>query len=779
MHAKALSSPPSSFRNSALQTSSSSGAEPSSSGSNSTSKRQSMSGASSSSAGPRPLHLALGSVVSPSTALSSPSTSSLGGQVPDEANDFQVLTSKRDSIQSASSSRGPLSPTVASLRKDTASRKRSSIAYIPSTPNSPSYLQTNRYNDLDSFSAAPSPLSSSHARTTFPADGKGSGLVRTSSLGRKEPKTPRSASYNDRSSTGSMLANSDLNIANAMAHLKERPPLTLNEKHADLLHFIAQKESKCLELRSQLAVHEAELLQLKRKWEKIVNRGFEKALSPNTASTSLHSSTSSAAPSYPAESTSPNNSAGYFPALNSANTNAPATVVLEGIKESMQGMSRLIVAGLGSIAHVNPAPETIPAHSAGVNPNAPLPLRLGSAQRRANDSGHGQTESQSSSSTTMSATSNTTSSSFLSASTASSATSAGSSSSMTDNTMKKSGTSEAETESEFGEFTDGQTRQRSATLTEHLIVEDTGATPMMSPNPRFQRRKLVVDDASLSSLANSNISGTAGGSLLLSGSQHATDSSSKDDFDWDEGWDEPSTEAQFSELFLESNITTTTKKAASSNSAVSTAYTPTATMDSRQSRAHESDGTKSPLSPTQAHMSSWVGSVGKKWGEIKGSSAFSKNQKRASVLLSDIQQTFVSSLMSPLPPSSDSSKSAYPTPTTPSSYTALSSNASHLRTPTTPLPKTLESPNNTSNTLPQRRSLIDDSDDESFGESADDTIKTNMPPQMPLAARMMSSSVMVPDAAPPPAVKAKRSADKNLKTSVVNTKVDDDDEWNW
>lgn len=32
-------------------------------------------------------------------------------------------------------------------------------------------------------------------------------------------------------------------------------------RHADLLHFIAQKESKCLELRYQLAVHEAELLQ--------------------------------------------------------------------------------------------------------------------------------------------------------------------------------------------------------------------------------------------------------------------------------------------------------------------------------------------------------------------------------------------------------------------------------------------------------------------------------------------------------------------------------------
>ncbi|TBU23647.1 hypothetical protein BD311DRAFT_67953 [Dichomitus squalens] len=61
--------------------------------------------------------------------------------------------------------------------------------------------------------------------------------------------------------------------------LTERPPLTLTEKHADLLRFIAQKESKCLELRSQLAAHEAELAQLKRKWERIVSRGMDRAYS--------------------------------------------------------------------------------------------------------------------------------------------------------------------------------------------------------------------------------------------------------------------------------------------------------------------------------------------------------------------------------------------------------------------------------------------------------------------------------------------------------------------
>jgi hypothetical protein len=224
MNAKTSPPPPSSFRNNIPQLSS--GIESSSPGSHSNSKRQSMNVASSSaSAGPRPLHLALGSVVSASPATSSPSTPSLDIHTPNEANEasfIEASTSNRDSMQSATSSRGqsplPRSPTVASLRKDTASRKRSSISYIPSTPNSPSYLQMNRHDVLDSPSTAPSPL------------GMGSGLVRTSSLGRKGSRTPRSATFAERASTGSLLTHSESNIANAMAHLKERPPLTLNEK---------------------------------------------------------------------------------------------------------------------------------------------------------------------------------------------------------------------------------------------------------------------------------------------------------------------------------------------------------------------------------------------------------------------------------------------------------------------------------------------------------------------------------------------------------------------
>ncbi|CUA74297.1 hypothetical protein RSOLAG22IIIB_11116 [Rhizoctonia solani] len=59
---------------------------------------------------------------------------------------------------------------------------------------------------------------------------------------------------------------------------KDQPPpvLTLAEKHKDLLHFIAQKEAKCVELRAQLATHEADLLQLKKKWERIVAKGNDR-----------------------------------------------------------------------------------------------------------------------------------------------------------------------------------------------------------------------------------------------------------------------------------------------------------------------------------------------------------------------------------------------------------------------------------------------------------------------------------------------------------------------
>lgn len=52
----------------------------------------------------------------------------------------------------------------------------------------------------------------------------------------------------------------------------ETAALTLAEKHADLLHAIAAAESRRLELTGQLTAVEGDLAELKRKWERIVNR---------------------------------------------------------------------------------------------------------------------------------------------------------------------------------------------------------------------------------------------------------------------------------------------------------------------------------------------------------------------------------------------------------------------------------------------------------------------------------------------------------------------------
>lgn len=77
-----------------------------------------------------------------------------------------------------------------------------------------------------------------------------------------------------------------------------------------------------MELRTQLASQEAELTQLKRKWERIVNRGFDRVYAANGIT--------------PPQSTS-----------------GP---VLEGIKEGVQEVSRMIATGLGEYGSTPPNP---------------------------------------------------------------------------------------------------------------------------------------------------------------------------------------------------------------------------------------------------------------------------------------------------------------------------------------------------------------------------------------------------------------------------------------
>ncbi|KAH9968204.1 hypothetical protein BC827DRAFT_1263914 [Russula dissimulans] len=176
--------------------------------------------------GPRDLDLTVVRDHSPSA------TPAASTDIPKSPQTAPLLESSRQSSQ-----RHVSSPS----RRRLALRRQSSISYLPAdsprlwTPRTP-------HLGLDTFE---------HASLSSPNSGKRAGHVRTVSV------PQRAAS--------------------------EQPMgLTLAERHADLLQCIAQKESKCLELRSQLTIHESELLELKRKWERIVHCEFGRNTSPTS-----------------------------------------------------------------------------------------------------------------------------------------------------------------------------------------------------------------------------------------------------------------------------------------------------------------------------------------------------------------------------------------------------------------------------------------------------------------------------------------------------------------
>ncbi|KAL0958323.1 hypothetical protein HGRIS_000468 [Hohenbuehelia grisea] len=225
-------------------------------------------------------------------------------------------------------------------------RRQSSISYIKSPPLGRLQTPYSAGADIASFDDSPSGKSDVASN----AGGSGAGLARSASLGRARRSTMAAAAA--ASPGGSLLRgdirrNSSFGLGLTHAPVGEeendkfgqplerrRGPLTPAEKHAELLQFIAQKESICLELRSQLAVHEAELVQLKRKWELIVSRGLDVPFPANIDY--LYNSPNSSLRSGTAHPTATSSS-----------------IVLEGIKEGMQGVSRLI---LGHPITPSPAP---------------------------------------------------------------------------------------------------------------------------------------------------------------------------------------------------------------------------------------------------------------------------------------------------------------------------------------------------------------------------------------------------------------------------------------
>ncbi|VDC07374.1 unnamed protein product [Peniophora sp. CBMAI 1063] len=144
-----------------------------------------------------------------------------------------------------------------------ASRRQSSISYLP--PDSPR-----------SWSLRSPPASASQERFSKRATIAG---VSPSSSAAKENRR-RSMIVGPSSTSTSPLSAAPVEKEGPKEPAGEHT-LTLAEKHAPLLQFIAQKEAKCLELRSQLSAHEQELQVLKQAWERIVRRDFGK-VTPST-----------------------------------------------------------------------------------------------------------------------------------------------------------------------------------------------------------------------------------------------------------------------------------------------------------------------------------------------------------------------------------------------------------------------------------------------------------------------------------------------------------------
>ncbi|KAH9057946.1 hypothetical protein EDB83DRAFT_2389158 [Lactarius deliciosus] len=173
----------------------------------------------------------------------------------------------------AKAQRPPLDPIVIAARP----HHRHTTSLVSASPPNISSPEPSHHS-LDRHPSSPSVSRRQSAISYLPADSPRLWSPRTSEKGSTALK--RTVSLHNkkeaRASTGS--------IPQRPTH--QPPALTLAERHVDLLQFIAQKESKCLELRSQLAAHESELTDLKRKWERIVHREFGRNLSPTSSSTS-------------------------------------------------------------------------------------------------------------------------------------------------------------------------------------------------------------------------------------------------------------------------------------------------------------------------------------------------------------------------------------------------------------------------------------------------------------------------------------------------------------
>ncbi|KIK91942.1 hypothetical protein PAXRUDRAFT_148374, partial [Paxillus rubicundulus Ve08.2h10] len=299
--------------------------------------------------------------------------------------------------------------------------------------------------------------------------------------------------------------------------------------HADLLHFIAQKERKCLELRDQLAVHERELAELKRKWERIVNRGFASG------------------------------GGGCNPPSHVAPNAGLGGVAFDGLKEGV----RMIAAGLSDLSGVIQDEKGDPVVKPGYRTGA-----------------HAQRESDSSVST--------------SAGVASERLSTSSVSSIWD--------------AEYSIDEGGQTK---------MVVTAPSLSRARSINSSVHKRGLQARSREYSAPTSAYVSPVSTPSSRLTSV--------------DLGISVTSTPNSASVQFLSSTTSAARAKPVVSISTPSTA-------------SDLAPSSPTPGLTTGGPVSSWVGNMGKKFGDLQKGRTFSKGQKRASVLLADVSHTIASAL---------------------------------------------------------------------------------------------------------------------------------------
>ncbi|KAI0342303.1 hypothetical protein BDW22DRAFT_182126 [Trametopsis cervina] len=357
----------------------------------------------------------------------------------------------------------------------------------------------------------------------------------------------------DRRSLGPLSGNKDTLPSSPTV---DHGPLTLTEKHADLLHFIAQKEAKCLELRSQLAAHEAELSQLKRKWERIVSRGMDRAYSSPGVAGSPSSAVSSIIPS---------------------------------ARDALKEGARLLAAGLNDLSTVEQGSQS-PPNSSTISPIV-APMSGFATISRA---------------------------SMISSSAA-----------------RKAASRHEQTQSISSVSTAASSAQASTTPSSQRLSQSSASSVLSSlslEDPIEEGSSTSTPEESAASFAPSPVQVSPSEKLLRRRSQDKSQS------------------------FARSPLSPSPLSAEASKRA-DISSNPRGKVKARPA----SIVVGSPTAPVSSWMGSVGSSVGRKWEEIQKNEAFTKSQKRASVLLSDVSQSLLSALSSP-PPSTGHSPAIKPSP---------------------------------------------------------------------------------------------------------------------